>query len=264
MIIDSHVHFFADKIVVPAREKLISVAQIPTYTDFTEADTRSKLLEWGIDYGVLLPIATKPSQQRTVNDWAASVQHGNIIAFGSVHPGADDALEELERICSLGLHGVKMHPDYQEFFADDENIFPIYEKMSELGLAVCFHTGFDPISPDVIHATPQMIARVSDTFPNLKIIAAHLGGWRCGDDSEKYLAGRNIYMDISMSDNFRTQEEFERIIKKHGPERVLFGSDCPWCMPRSVLDMLKKLGLPNKETELILYKNISRLLELGI
>jgi predicted TIM-barrel fold metal-dependent hydrolase len=265
MIIDMHVHFFADRIAASARKKLTGVARIPAYTDFTESDTRAKLAQWGVDLGILLPIATKPSQQQVVNDWAKSVCHGNIRSFGSVYPLAGgDALRELDRIVSLGLYGVKLHPDYQEFYANDRAVYPVYQKISDLALPLTFHAGYDPVSPQSVHATPQMIAEVADDFPGLNIIAAHLGGWQCAMESEQYLVGKNIYMDISMSGLFHSQDEFARIIKNHGADKILFGSDCPWSLPGTILDMLDQAPLSQRERDQILYQNAAALLGLDL
>lgn len=264
MIIDTHIHFFMDAIAQKAAAKLKATAQIPCYTDFTEADTRRKLKEWGIDFGLLLPIATKPGQQRKINDWAALLQGGSILCFGTVHPAAQDALTELEYIKALGLRGVKMHPDYQNFFFDDESAFPLYEKMAELGLPLALHAGFDPVSPEVAHATPAMIRDVKRVVPGLRIMAAHMGGHAMYDDVEKYIVGENVYIDISMTPGSCPQEQFERIIKNHGAEKVLFASDCPWTEPRQELVMLEKVELTGVEMERILYRNAAELLNVDI
>lgn len=113
MYIDFHIHAYADEIADRAVQKLKDTANCNVYTNGRIDDTRQKLKEWGIDYGVLLPVATKPTQQTTINNWAKEQNHGNIISFGTVHPDSDELYSELERISSLGLHGVKLHPDYQ-------------------------------------------------------------------------------------------------------------------------------------------------------
>ena len=264
MIIDTHIHIFADNIAEAAASKLKDIAKIPTYTDFTEAGTRKKLREWGIDYGVVLPIATKPSQQHTINNWAKSVQHDNLLSFGTVHPFADDVLDELDYIATLGLLGIKFHPDYQEFFVDDEHVYPIYEKICALELPVAFHVGFDPLSPGLSHATPQRIAKIHALFPQMKIIAAHMGGLSMYDEVENYLLGQDIYIDISMSPISCKPEQFNRIVSSHSIERVLFASDCPWGLPADVLTMLENANLTADNMDNILYKNAINLFNLNI
>lgn len=94
------------------------------------------------------------------------------FCFGSVHPDAEDWPEALQYIKNAGLRGIKMHPDYQDFFIDDKRLFPIYDAIAALELPVTFHAGWDPLSPDCVHASPAAIKRVAKLFPKLKIIAA--------------------------------------------------------------------------------------------
>jgi len=262
MVIDTHIHFFADSIAQKARTRLYEAAKIPGYTDFTETDTRRKLKEWNVDLGVVLPVATKPSQQRTINDWARTIQGDGLISFGTIHPLAEDAIEEVRRIKEMGLYGVKLHPDYQGYYFDEERIFPLYEEISGLGLPVVVHAGFDPVSPKTTHATPERIARVQKVFPKMKLVAAHMGGVGMLDDAEKYIVGTNTYIDISLSARMCEPQQYRRIIKNHGAGKVLFASDCPWSTPPQELEMLERAGLEAGEMERILHQNAAELLGL--
>lgn len=84
-----------------------------------------------------------------------------LIPFGSVHFESPDAISELDRLHDAGIKGIKLHPDYQGFFADDERMFPIYEKIGSLGMITVFHAGIDIGVPDPVHCTPQMLKRYS-------------------------------------------------------------------------------------------------------
>ena len=107
MYIDFHTHAFADKIAGRAMEALSATSGLKPYTDGTLCGLKKELRERDISAAVVLPIATKPSQQRVVNDWAADINGKNgIYSFGSVHPDADDAVQTLESIKASGLHGV--------------------------------------------------------------------------------------------------------------------------------------------------------------
>ncbi|UKI38184.1 MAG: hypothetical protein L6V93_09505 [Clostridiales bacterium] len=64
----------------------------------------------------------------------------NVIGFGSVHPDYPEKEKEIERIISLGLKGIKLHPDFQKFNIDDEKMFPVYEYLSGK-LPILFHVG---------------------------------------------------------------------------------------------------------------------------
>lgn len=262
MIIDMHIHVFADQIAPRALSKLAATAGLTPTTDLTASDTRRKLARWGIDYGVVMPIATKPSQQATINDWAESVQGGPLISFGSVFPSDPSAFSEVDHVKSNGLRGIKLHPDYQGYLADDRKVYPVYEKISEAQLPVLFHAGWDPVSPDKIHCAPKMLRRVQDQFPELKIIGAHMGGNRMYDDVEEYLVGSPVYIDISLAPQFCTFDQFERIIRNHDPERVLFGTDTPWSSVEETLEWVERLHLPADRRDRLLWKNASELLGL--
>lgn len=275
MIIDFHVHAFADKIaeramgqltktLSEATEYLTQTTENVPCTNGTLADLIDKMDESSIDKGVLLPIATKPSQQTIVNNWAKESESDRIIPFGSVHPDAEDALDELKRIKEMGLYGVKLHPDYQDFFVDEERLFPIYEKCVELELPILFHAGFDPLSPNVVHAMPDAFARILDRLPDITMILAHFGGMMKWDMVEEYLIGRegNLYFDISTVTGYLSDEQAERMIKRHGSERILFASDMPWDLPQNIISLVKRLNLPKEDKENILHKNAERLLKL--
>ena len=98
MLIDAHFHAFADSIAKRAIETLEKNCHQPALTDGTLSSALALFDKWGVDKAVLLPIATKPTQQRVINDWAAANNTDRVIAFGSVHPDAPDLEAELERI----------------------------------------------------------------------------------------------------------------------------------------------------------------------
>ena len=262
MLIDFHIHAFNEKMAERAVAELEKISGLTPKTRGLITETRDRLSQWGVDFGALLPIATKPSQQKIINDWSAEQNCGNIIAFGSVHPDAEDVYDELERIKSLGLKGVKLHPDYQNFEIDEERLFPIYKKIAQLGLICVFHAGYDCYSPGHIHATPQMSKRVHEAVPELKMVLAHLGANRQWEQVDEVLAGLpgSIYFDSSMLAGYITEEQAYRIIKKHGADRILLGSDCPWSGTLENAELIKSLPLTVEEKELILYKNAQRLL----
>jgi len=264
MLIDMHVHMFSDQIAERALNSLARICKCQYYADGTVDGTSKKLREWGVDICAVLNIATKPAQQSIINDWAASVQSKSIRCFGSVHPDAPDAIDELQRIKSMGLCGVKFHPDYQGFFIDDKKMFPLYEAISELGLSVTFHTGRDPLSPTLVHASPAAVAKTAALFPHMKIIAAHLGGLAMYSEVEELLAGKNIFLDTAMSARFCPTEQFERIVNKHGSEHVLFASDCPWSRSCDELDYIEKTHLSRSDKENIYWRNAASLLNIQV
>ena len=195
-----------------------------------------------------------------VNDFAEAINGGDIVSFGSIHPDSQNVFEELERIKAMGLKGVKLHPDYQGFFVDDEKVFPIYEECEALNLPITFHAGCDLGFGPPVHATPDRLRNVLDMFPKLKVIAAHFGGYKCWDMADYFLIGKNIYFDTSFTANEIDPIRMRDMIKKHGVDKILFASDCPWKKMSDSIVQIEKTGLPTADTDKIFYQNALELL----
>ena len=260
MIIDFHTHCFTEKIAERAISTLSanSGGLIPQ-TDGTAGGLIEHMDKSGVDISCVMNIATNPKQMKAVNDFAASINGGRIVAFGSVHPDAEDWDEELDRIKALGLSGVKLHPDYQGFFADEERMKPIYRKISELGLTVLFHAGFDyGFAPPYHNLPDNMIGALK--WLDTNVIAAHWGGVDVGLEVLEKLCGLPLYFDTSMGYGSVAPAIQKMLLEKHGANRFVFGSDCPWHSPAWEIRNLKTLGLSDEELDLIFYKNAKEIL----
>lgn len=261
---DFHTHAFTDLLAERAMKGLSETSSIIPATDGTLHGLKNILEKNDIDGAMILPIATKPAQQYTINNWAAEITGDGIFCCGSVHPGAEDKIQEIRRIKELGLCGVKFHSEYQFFRPDEERMFPIYEEMERLGLIAVFHGGWDPYGQGEIKASAKSFSVIAGEFPNLKIVAAHMGGIRQWDDVERYLAGKfnNIWFDTGVVSKYIDDDKMLGIIRRHGAERVLFGSDCPWDDPENEIALIDRLPLTEHERELIFHKNAESLIGL--
>lgn len=259
MILDFHTHFFPDALAPRAIAQLAATAQIVPCTDGTLAGTLARMTEAGVDMAVGLHIATNPGQMHKVNDFAAASQSNRMACFGSVHPKAPDALDELHRIKELGLKGVKLHPDYQGFFVDDPAMAPLYETAARLGLSVLFHAGKDPLCQEV-HATPRALAQLALDYPDLTVIVAHMGGLLRYEESMEYLVGSRVYLDVSMSCTCCPDGLFAQMVARHPKDRLLFATDCPWSRAEDQIKKLRSLNLSRDDLNLILWENGQRIL----
>lgn len=262
MRIDFHTHVFPDKLAEKALTSISKHTGLHYFTNGTVTDTDEKLKEWNVDISVALHIATNPKQQYNVNNWAAEIQTNKRFCFGSVHPDAQDALAELERIRDLGLYGVKLHPYSQSFHIDDKKMFPIYDCISSLKLPLLLHVGFDPSYPGATEGVPQRLMTVLDNFPHLTIIAAHMGGLGCYQEAQAYLFGKPIYIDTAIASQFLTPELFRQMLLKHDSQRILFGSDCPWSSSLAEAQLIEDSNLSSEQLEKIFYKNAQELLHI--
>ena len=262
MIFDIHTHCFPNALAHRAIAKLsFASGGLKPHTDGTLPSLDALMRQQGVDAFAVQNIATNPGQMKKVNDFAASIQCSHIFPFGSVHPDAPDALEELERIASMGMRGVKLHPDYQDFFVDDPRMFPIYKKAADLGLVILFHAGQDFGYRAPFHCTPNRLARALQHIDG-PVIAAHWGGACMGEEVLQYLCGLPLYFDVSFGYGKKPHAEALDIIEKHGTKQLLFGSDCPWHTPEMELRLLDTLELSPSERKDILWNNAAELLKI--
>ena len=263
MIIDFHTHIFPEKIVDRAMASLGTSSGFLPVSNGTLNGLKNSMKEAGVDKSVVLGIATNAHQQASVNDFLISLKDDEkIIPFGSVYPNAPDAILELERIKDAGLKGIKFHPEYQQFFVDDEKMRPIYKKASELGLIVVFHAGYDYGYPAPYHCMPETLKNALKWL-DTPVVAAHFGGQNCTQGVLDILCGiKNLYFDISFGYGTIAKPTAEIIIKKHGADKILFGSDSPWHNPAWEKHMVENFNLTTEEKNMIYYKNASVLLNI--
>lgn len=262
MIIDIHTHAFPDALAQRAVTTLAARAGVPAYTDGTCASLVAAMRRAGVDRAVVAPIATKPTQARTITEWAIAVnrQYPELICFGSIHPAQEDWAAEIDRLVAAGIAGVKFHHDYQQTFVDAPALLPIYRALADVGLIVLFHAGVDIGLPPPVHCPPERLARVLDAVPSLIAIGSHMGGYAQWEEVERCLVGRELYLDTSYSLTALGMERMTALITAHGAERILFGTDSPWTEHAAELANIRALPLAPAAIDAILGGNAKRLL----
>jgi predicted TIM-barrel fold metal-dependent hydrolase len=261
--IDIHTHAFTDELAAKAVPGLLRSADgsLTAHYDGTIAGLVREMDRTGVDVSVIQPVATKPAQVTAINDWAAAQASDRIVPFGAMHPDLDDPSAEVARMSRLGLRGFKMHPEHQSFSPDEPRLDAVYAAAVEHGMIVLFHAGADVIHPTV-HGTPESFAAVIDRHPDLTAILAHLGGFREWRGVAEHLAGRDVWLDTAYTPGHLADEEFVTLVRAHGADRVLFGSDGPWTDAAAEIAHLRALPLESGELEDILGGNAQRLLGL--
>ncbi len=261
-VFDFHTHCFPDAIAERSVGFLADKAGIPAYHAGRAEDLLAYQREMGTCGHLVLPIATKPSQARSILDFAARLDRKEgVRALGSVHPFDPEFEKWLDYAVDLGLAGIKLHPEYQDFFVDDERVFPLYDALFRRGLLLVFHAGEDLGFTPPFHGTPERLAVVCERYPQGRIVAAHLGGYNLWDEAEKHLAGReNLWLDCSFAAGVLPDERFAAIARKHGLRRVLFGTDSPWKPIPETLAAVYRAGFSREEMRGVLCDNALELL----
>ena len=260
-IIDVHVHSFPDEIAARAMEKLKGDGGIPSHGDGTVKGLLASMDKADIDVSLLCSIATKPAQTEAILKWSRKVRSDRIEPMASVHPADPDAPKWITRIAEAGLVGIKLHPMYQDFAADEERMDPIYAAAQEEQLLVACHCGQDfAFEPDDERASPVRFAAVMKKFPTLRLLCTHIGGWRRWNWVENYLLGKDVRLETSFSLDELGPLRATDMIRRHGIDKVLFGSDWPWKDQADAVRIVRGVGMSEKETAAILYANAAAML----
>ncbi len=281
MIIDFHTHTFPDKIALSTVNKLGAASRTVHFTDGTVSGLRASMDKGGIDISVNLPVLTSPAQVEKVNSAMTArndeLRSMGIVAFGGMHPDHADVKRELRRLKENGIPGIKIHPAYQNTDIDDIKMLRIIDCASELGLIVVTHAGIDISIYDHDFASAAAVLNVIEQVHPEKFVLAHMGGWARWHDVERYIAGAPVWLDTAfsigkitadaaaegkpyISENL-SDEDFTRIVRKHGVKRVLFASDSPWEDQKDYVSRVAGSGLTEEELELVFYRNAADILQ---
>lgn len=261
-VFDFHVHLYPDALASKAVGQLARRFGNPPAFDGTVVGMKANLNESGIRCALNLPVATRPDQVDSINVWTAANNDGPVYSLATVHPDTPHLPDVLAGIRAAGFKGIKLHPEYQLFTLDDPRLTPVWELCPDLGLFVFLHAGGERVFEPPYHTSPSALAALIDRYPRLTVVAAHLGGFKMWDESEAVLIGKKIYLDLSHTLFWTSDDQIIRMVKKHGPAKILFGTDAPWQTPAAVLDAFLRLPFTETEQRQILWENAVRLLGL--
>lgn len=264
-MIDFHTHIFPEKIADRTLAFLASRCHIDPFTNGTAPGLTASTREAGLELSVVLPVVTKPSQFDSINRFALQMQdpEDGLLSFGGIHPDNGDYKEKLRYIRAAGMKGIKLHPDYQGVMIDDIRYKRIISYATELGLLISVHAGFDPGYPDCVHCPPSLARdMIHDVQPD-RLILAHMGGYRRWDEVEEYLVGEPVWFDTAAVLGEIPDDQFVRIVRRQGADRILFGTDSPWAGQKEYVRYLRDLPLTEEEKLKILRLNALDLLGLS-
>ncbi len=259
--IDCHTHAFPDTLAPRAIGTLAQKAG-RSFSDGTIRGLLASMDRAGIDQALICSIATKPAQFDHIMAWSQSVRSTRLIPLPSVHPKDPHMIGHVRQLHAAGFPGIKMHPYYQDFTLDDPALSPLYDELSRLGLILVLHSGFDIAFPRLRRSDPARTLWLASGWPELRLVATHLGGWDDWDEVERLLLGRPIYLEISFGPEMLPAERFRRMLLAHPADYLLFGSDSPWTDQKKGLDALRALDLPEPLFRKITSENAKRLLDL--
>ncbi len=254
--IDAHAHIYPDEIADKA-----SRATADFYEMEMGCDGRlSTLLESGKRAGirkhVVLGVAVTPERVEGINNYlirTVAAHSDRLIGFGAMHPDYGNVRAEIRRIKAGGLLGIKIHADMEQVLLDCPGMIRLFEALAAENMPAMLHMG-DSRYP---YSEPGRLAKALKAVPEVKVIAAHFGGWSVWEEAWKILADfENVWVDTSSSLYAMTPEEGAKAVRHFRPDRVLFGTDFPMWDPLEERRRFDSLPLYDRERENIGRRNI--------
>ena len=189
-----------------------------------------------------------------------------ILGFGWADPnlGVAAAIDEARRcIEEYGLYGVKLNGAQNPFYIDSPELaIPVIEAVAAAGKLLAFHVGADAYE----HTHPFRVGKVARQFPELTILAVHMGGVAVPDLCDAMIETAAECPNVHLIGSNVRALRIRKAIRTLGADRVSFGSDTPFALlhvERAKVDALLDGEVSDEEKGLVLGGNIARLFGLG-
>ena len=280
MIIDFHTHIFPGKIASSTVHHLACEARIHPYTDGSADALVTSMAASSVDWSVNLPVMTSGSQVEKVNASLLKkrdMYHDrHILCFGGLHPDCRNYRQILRWLRGEGVAGIKLHPAYMGIDLNDPRMMRIIDAISEEGMITIIHAGIDIGIYDHNYASVDHVLQVMKDVAPERFVLAHMGNWGCWDQVESDLAGAPLWMDTAFSlgpvtpyekitdlpivSEMLKDQDFLRICRKHGTDRILFATDSPWADQDFYVTKIRALPFTEEEKASILGGNAEKLL----
>jgi len=267
MIIDAHTHIYPDEVAARAINTVIENGNglVNFHTDGTYRGLLASMDEAGIDYSIVLPVATSLGHGKTILKWIRSTAHlsKRLIFFGSVHPEDTGYRETIKEMRKEGIQGIKFHPGYQNFPADSPEAFRVYEEALKNDMVLHFHSGFDPSLPACDYTSVERFAVMVKAFSGSKIVLAHAGGMDEWLKVNDLLGNRGCYFDIAWVLEKMKASETARELYRQNDDYFLFGTDTPWCDQKHYVQLIQNSEtLTDEQKEKMFFRNVLKLIKI--
>ena len=256
-VTDMHTHVYPEKIAAKAvagTDRFYGTVSFGTgITDHLVETGKAA----GTDFFLIHSVATTPHQVSSINRFiAAETQRFDCVSgFGTLHPEGD-VEADTDEILSLGMLGVKLHPEIQGFRVDEPCFIDMLRICERKDLKILMHTGDTRYDC----SNPNRLRPVLEELGSLTVIGAHFGGWSVWEEAVRKLSDYpNMWVDTSSSFYWLTPEKATELIRAYGSERVMFGTDYPMWGRQEELEYLRRLDLDADEYEDICWRTCDRI-----
>jgi predicted TIM-barrel fold metal-dependent hydrolase len=174
------------------------------------------------------------------------------------------AVRELDRaVTELGFKALRIVPWLWKLPPNDRLYYPLYVKCVELGIPFCTqvgHTG--PLMPSETGRPVPYLDEVALTFPELRIVAGHIGHPWTEEMIGVAWKHDNVFIDTSAYLPRYYPPQLLHFMKTYGQDKVLFGTNFPQLPLDRCTAQVADLGLPPEVEAKFLQANAKRVFRL--
>jgi uncharacterized protein len=282
MIIDAHAHIFNPGVIENVAQKTgmagclhleVADARTRTGVDTLEASMKTA----GVDACLLLP-TSGPEKIHQTNSAFINTAAGSsrLYTAGTLHPDSLKNRDELGRFKPLGIRAIKMCSFSQGFPLDGERTVALFDLIREENLHnggslfVILDTFYNADkffgTPAGHNTTPALLGELVRGYPGINFIGAHMGGLDAPikEIHERLCPQDNLFLDTSNAAHTLERSDFIGLLKDHGPEHIMFGTDWPWFGYTAEINLIEGLcnetGYSAEQKAAVFGKNIAGLL----
>ncbi len=184
-------------------------------------DVIKRMDTMGVDKTIVFPFTEGYFTNEIVMEYVEQAPD-RLIPFCAINPWNEQAaLDELEKCFKMGYEGVKLHPTLCGFALSNKMLMnPVFEIVEAYNKVVIVHGSAD------LYNCPLEFDRMAKRFPKVPLIMAHSGFfWQWELAIEVAMENDNLYLETSRVPGF----ESSKIISKLGGDKVIWGTDGPFC-----------------------------------
>lgn len=215
------------------------------------------------------------------NRWLAQElkSRSRLVGFGTLDFGREDIGDQVREVRDLGLRGLKLHPNAQQFDILSPRALEAYAAAQDLRLFISFHSGVH--QHRIADYNLLKFDEVAWQFPDLHFSLEHVGGWAFFSEAVGVITnnipfppvpGRKCRVYGGLTSVFTPHynrlwymppDRMLELIAQVGAEQLIFGLDFPYNLEDNTkmgLQAIAELGLSEAQREMILGGNLRALI----
>lgn len=236
------------------------------YRKYTPEMALERMDRNGIQYAVVSPVPSYPTplgaeSSEKQNEYIARALEKYpdrfIRGLGVVNPRhGRDAVPEVDRIFNtLGLHGLLFCNDKTGLTLDNPVMIEFIEHAAlHKGAVIMAYT-----SQYSVLQAPFMLEKLARMFPQIPFINASALKDSTHANCSRFMSSilDNVYMDTAEMNQL--MNILPAAIREAGVEKLLFGSNIPFCEQCPEIDNIESIGLSAEQKQMIYYQNAAKL-----